>query len=116
MPEPTPLSAPDLADRKLVDRVARTSRRLASAPVVGTGGAERTGGTSRGIELAATVAVMVGIGWLLDRWFGTEPLMIIVLTVVGFVGTGVKLYYGYDLEMRRHEDGAIWNRESEDRR
>lgn len=66
--------------------------------------------TGRGFEMAATLVVMVGIGWLLDRAFGTEPLMIIVLSVLGFVGTGIKLWLGYDLEMQAHEKDAIWNR------
>ncbi len=64
----------------------------------------------RGFELALTLAAMTGIGWLLDRWAGTAPIFTLVLGVVGFVGVGIKLWIGYDLEMRKHEDGAIWNR------
>lgn len=64
----------------------------------------------RGFELAITLAVMVGLGWGLDRLFGTAPVFIIVLSVLGFAGIGVKLKLGYDLEMAEHEDGAIWNR------
>lgn len=67
----------------------------------------------RGFELAVTLLVMVGIGWLADRIFGTAPLMIIVFSVLGFAGITVKLWIGYDLEMKRHEDGAIWNRDPE---
>lgn len=64
----------------------------------------------RGLELALTLAVMAGIGWLVDQVAGTEPLFTAILSVVGFVGISVKLWIGYDLEMRKHEDGAIWNR------
>ncbi|HRW36629.1 MAG: AtpZ/AtpI family protein [Acidimicrobiales bacterium] len=64
----------------------------------------------RGFELAVTLAVMVGIGWLADRIFGTEPLLIIVFSVLGFAGIAAKLWIGYDLEMKQHEEGAIWNR------
>lgn len=64
----------------------------------------------RGLELALTLAVLSGIGWLIDRQAGTAPLFTAVLSVVGFVGISVKLWIGYDLEMRRHEEGAIWNR------
>lgn len=65
---------------------------------------------SRGLELAVTLVLMVGLGWLVDRWFGTYPLFTIVFSVVGFAGIGVKLWLGYDLEMRKEEEGAIWNR------
>lgn len=64
----------------------------------------------RGFELAITLAVMVALGFGLDHLFGTTPLFAIILSVLGFAGTGVKLKLGYDLEMRQHEDGAIWNR------
>ena len=66
----------------------------------------------RGFEIAITLAVMVGIGWLVDRIFDTAPLFIIIFSVLGFAGTTVKLWLGYDLEMRKHEDGAIWNRKA----
>ncbi len=66
----------------------------------------------RGFEIAITLAVMVGIGWLVDRIFDTAPLFIIIFSVLGFAGTTVKLWLGYDLEMRKHEDGAVWNRKA----
>jgi F0F1-type ATP synthase assembly protein I len=67
----------------------------------------------RGLELVLTLVVMVGIGWLIDRIAGTEPLFIIVLSVIGFAGTGVKLWIGYDLEMRKTDSpDAVWNRPS----
>lgn len=64
----------------------------------------------RGLELALTLAVLSGIGWLIDRQIGTTPLFTAILSVVGFAGISVKLWIGYDLEMRRHDEGAIWNR------
>ena len=67
---------------------------------------------SRGLELALTLLVMVGIGWLVDHIFGTAPAFIIVFSVLGFAGITVKLFLGYDLEMKKHEEGAIWNRKS----
>ena len=68
----------------------------------------------RGFELAITLAVMVGIGLLTDRIFGTAPLFVIIFSVVGFAGITVKLFLGYDLEMKKHEEGAIWNRKADD--
>lgn len=67
----------------------------------------------RGFELAITLAVMVGLGWLADRAFGTAPVFIICFSVLGFAGISVKLWLGYDLEMKKQEDGAIWNRKAE---
>lgn len=64
----------------------------------------------RGLELALTLAVMVALGWFIDHQAGTAPLFIIVLSVIGFAGTAVKLKLAYDIEMREHTDGAVWNR------
>ena len=69
----------------------------------------------RGLELALTLAVLSGIGWLIDRQAGTTPLFTAILSVVGFAGISVKLWIGYDLEMRRHDEGAVWNRGKERR-
>ena len=67
-------------------------------------------GLSRGIEIALVPVVFGGIGWLLDRQFGTAPLFTLGLVVFAFVGTMIKLWIGYDADMRREEAGAIWNR------
>lgn len=64
----------------------------------------------RGFELALTLVVMGGIGWGIDHLAGTYPLFVIIFSVLGFAGVTVKLFIGYDLEMRGHTDGAIWNR------
>jgi hypothetical protein len=66
----------------------------------------------RGIELALTLVVFGAIGWGIDRIAGTSPLFTLIFSIVGFVGISVKLWLGYDLEMRQHEAGAIWNRSS----
>jgi ATP synthase protein I len=36
-----------------------------------------------GIELVAALAVGVGIGWLLDRWLGTKPWLMVVFFFLG---------------------------------
>jgi len=36
-----------------------------------------------GISLFATVAAGCGIGWFLDKWFGTQPWLLIVGIVLG---------------------------------
>ena len=35
------------------------------------------------IEMAATLAVGGGIGWLLDEWLGTKPWLLVVFIFVG---------------------------------
>ena len=64
----------------------------------------------RGLELAVTLLVMVGIGLLVDRIAGTSPVFVIVFSILGFAGITVKLFLGYDREMQKHEADAIWNR------
>ena len=67
----------------------------------------------RGFELAVTLVIMVAIGLGADRLFGTAPLFVIVFSVLGFAGITVKLFLGYDLEMKKHEADAVWNRTPE---
>jgi F0F1-type ATP synthase assembly protein I len=89
--------------------VSRAFRRASYANALNKGFADSM---SRGIELTLTLVVMVGLGWLADRIFDTAPLFVIVFSVLGFAGTTVKLFLGYDREMKGHEEGAIWNRKS----
>jgi hypothetical protein len=65
---------------------------------------------SRGIEVALVPVVCGGLGWLLDRAVGTEPVFAVLLGTLGIIGTGIKLWIGYDREMAAHEEGAVWNR------
>ncbi|MGN6695692.1 MAG: AtpZ/AtpI family protein [Aquihabitans sp.] len=68
----------------------------------------------RGLELAVTLAIMVALGYGADHLFGTAPVFVILFSVLGFAGITVKLFLGYDLEMKKHEEGAIWNRKAGD--
>jgi F0F1-type ATP synthase assembly protein I len=63
---------------------------------------------ARGFEFAVTPAIFGGIGWLLDRALGTAPLLLVVLVLFGFAGMFVRMWLGYDTEMRRHEANAPW--------
>ncbi len=38
-----------------------------------------------GVQLAATMVIYIGIGWLIDRWQETTPLFLIIGSVVGMV-------------------------------
>ena len=55
------------------------------------------------MDLALTVLLFLGIGWVLDRWLGTDPLFMIVFVTLALVGGGARLKYSYDESMRRHE-------------
>ncbi len=71
---------------------------------------------ARGFELALTPAIFGGLGWLVDRWAGTAPLLLVTFVLLAFAGMFVRIWIGYDTEMRRHEANAPWapkrNRES----
>ncbi|HEV7684015.1 MAG TPA: AtpZ/AtpI family protein [Pyrinomonadaceae bacterium] len=36
-----------------------------------------------GFVLFSSVVVLAGVGWLLDRWLGTKPWLLLVGTVLG---------------------------------
>jgi len=40
---------------------------------------------SIGIEMGAALVVGMGIGWFLDRTFGTEPWLLVIFTGFGIV-------------------------------
>ncbi|HYN32560.1 MAG TPA: AtpZ/AtpI family protein [Ilumatobacteraceae bacterium] len=52
-----------------------------------------------GIEAAVIIALFLGLGYILDRIFGTTPIFMIVMTLVGAVGLFAKLKYRYDDRM-----------------
>jgi ATP synthase protein I len=45
-----------------------------------------------GVEMVVTVAVGAGIGYLLDAWLGTAPLMMVLFLFLG-AGAGVSNVY-----------------------
>jgi hypothetical protein len=53
----------------------------------------------RGIEMAMTVALFVAIGYGLDRWLGTMPILMIVMTILAGVGFFAKFRYQYEARM-----------------
>lgn len=65
-------------------------------------------GLARAFELAVTPLVFAAIGYGLDRLLGTGPVLAWVLGTLAVIGMFVRLWYGYDLEMRRHESEGTW--------
>lgn len=57
----------------------------------------------RGMDIALTLAVFLGLGWLVDRWLGVFPLFTIALVLLAATGTFVRLRYTYEATMQRLE-------------
>jgi ATP synthase protein I len=45
-----------------------------------------------GIELVVAIAVATGLGWAIDRWFGTRPWGMIVLFFLGVAAGMLNVY------------------------
>jgi F0F1-type ATP synthase assembly protein I len=64
-------------------------------------------GLARAFELTATPALFGFIGRLIDRKAGTSPFVMISLILFAIVGMFIKLWYGYDNEMKHHEHSLV---------
>jgi Na+/glutamate symporter len=56
---------------------------------------------ARGFEWAATIAIFLGVGYLLDRLLGTTPIFMVVLFVFALVGQIVRAYFHFGDEIDR---------------
>ncbi len=65
--------------------------------------ASTTDGIGRGMEFAVLTLLFLGLGYLLDRWLDTKPVMMIVFVMLAIVGQFASLYYGYDERMKELE-------------
>lgn len=85
---------------KLLPSYLRTrrapERSLASTPA----GSDSLG---RGMDVALTLLVFLGIGWAIDTWLGIFPVFTIGLVVFSAVGMFLRLKYTYDATMERLE-------------
>ncbi len=66
---------------------------------------------ARAFEMVVTPLVCGFIGWLLDRWLGTSPVLTVALASLAVVSLAIKTYYGYTLEMKQHEDRLLRRRD-----
>ena len=57
----------------------------------------------RGMDMALTLLVFLGLGALIDSWLGLFPVFTITLVVFAAVGTFVRMKFVYDATMERHE-------------
>lgn len=69
-------------------------------------------GMARGMEIVLTPLLFGAMGWLLDTWLGTGPVLALLLGTFGVIGIFVKLKLGYDQKMLVEEDGKPWTRGS----
>jgi F0F1-type ATP synthase assembly protein I len=58
---------------------------------------------STAFELAVTPALLAVIGWRLDAWLGTSPLLLLVLFLFTIGYEIWKHFARYDARMREHE-------------
>ena len=86
-----------------------SARRARPAParLVGLLGRPKPGpvdsNLGQGMEFALTVAVFLGLGWLVDGWTNTRPAFTIAFVVFSMVGQFVKMWFVYDARMKTLE-------------
>jgi F0F1-type ATP synthase assembly protein I len=67
-------------------------------------------GFNRAFEVAGVTAVFLLVGLFLDSRLGTKPILTVVFVLLAWVGLAVRLYYGYQADMAREEEGKPWMR------
>jgi hypothetical protein len=55
-----------------------------------------------GMDAVIMLALFLAMGYGLDRLFGTQPVFMIVMTVLGAVGLFTRFYYQYSAKMDQH--------------
>ncbi len=68
--------------------------------------------SSGAYELVGSAVLFGGLGWWLDGLFGLTPILLVTLTMLGFVGSSISLYYRYRSEIGRLQAEAAAVREA----
>jgi hypothetical protein len=58
---------------------------------------------ARAFELAVTPTIFGFFGFLLDRWLGTAPFLMLFLGIFTAVYVAWRMLQGYDVAMQEHE-------------
>ena len=82
-----PPSLDDLGDRLEAARARHDRRDSDGEPRGGYGFAFQVA-----IEMVGTLAVAVGMGWVLDDWLATGPLFLVVFFFLGAAAGGLNVY------------------------
>ena len=67
-------------------------------------------GLGQAIEMVLTPVLFGAFGALLDHWFGTGPVLMLVFGVFGVVGMALRTYYWYQAKIAAEEEGKPWTR------
>ncbi len=65
---------------------------------------------ARAVEFVGTPVLFALFGHAADGQLGTRPLFTVLLVVFALAGTFVRMYYGYEAAMKKHEARAPWQR------
>ncbi len=57
----------------------------------------------RGMDLALVTLLFLGLGYLVDRWLGTQPWFTIGFVLFAMIGQFVRMWYVYDARMKQLE-------------
>jgi hypothetical protein len=101
-------------DSPVADRVREPQGSMKLLPTPQRGSTDDSVGL--GIEAAIVLALFLGVGYLIDRIVGTQPIFMVVMVVLGAVGLFAKLKYRYDDRMdaldERRRDAAASRRKA----
>jgi F0F1-type ATP synthase assembly protein I len=62
-----------------------------------------TDSLGHGMDAVIMLIIFFGVGFGLDRLFGTTPVFMIVMTLLGAVGLFATFKYRYEARMQEHE-------------
>lgn len=57
----------------------------------------------RGMEIALVTLLFLGLGFLVDRWLGTQPIFMIVFSVLVLVAQFIRMQASYQARMEQLE-------------
>ena len=60
------------------------------------------------VELVGAPLLFGALGLLLDRWLGWFPVLTVILSLYGLIGSALRTYYAYAAKMREQEAGKPW--------
>jgi F0F1-type ATP synthase assembly protein I len=58
----------------------------------------------KGMDFAFTLALFFALGYGLDRWIGTTPLFMILLSVASIIGLTLRIWSRYEADMQAHDE------------